>query len=268
MENGLPIKLSRQQVQELTPLFGPPPVLSSEDAQHYDQTWQGLVACLVPQDFMELYLIRQVLNEIWKIARYTRHQAVGIERRFHTIREFQAQRTKEQKARKENLASELAEKTGKPATELSRLIELEGIVLSSVKDVDDICERTQRDIDHNKALEAGILFQEQLDRLINAALARRNNALEQLELYRAGLGRHCREMSNTIIEVEATEAATAAKEIEAPALAPGNQEPVAAEFPREIPVSAAQASSEEFDPLDSTRHTSYRSDVLRAKSRS
>jgi hypothetical protein len=98
MENGLPIKLSRQQVQELTPLFGPPPVLSSEDAQHYDQTWQGLVACLVPQDFMELYLIRQVLNEIWKIARYTRHQAVGIERRFYTIREFQAQRTKEQKA--------------------------------------------------------------------------------------------------------------------------------------------------------------------------
>jgi hypothetical protein len=162
----------------------------------------------------------------------------------------------------------LAEKTGKPATELARLIELEGIVVSSVQDVDDICERTQGDLDHNKAFEAGILFQEQLDRLINAASARRNNALEQLELYHAGLSRHCREMSDKIIEVETSEAAAAAKEIEAPLLAPENQKPAAAESPREIPASAAQASSEEFDPLDSTRHTSYRSDVDRAKSRS
>ena len=45
--------------------------------------------------------------------------------------------------------------------------------------------------DHNRALEAGIVFHEQLDKLIASAIARRNSALEQLELYRVCRGGTC-----------------------------------------------------------------------------
>jgi hypothetical protein len=67
----------------------------------------------------------------------------------------------------------------------------------------------------HKALEAGIDFEEKLDKLINSALKRRNDAIEQLELYRAGLGRHWRRVSDEIIDAEVTEIEPP-KRIEAP----------------------------------------------------
>lgn len=86
---------------------------------------------------------------------------------------------------------------------------------SSASDVDEILDRAPSEIDHNKALEAGIVFEEQLDRLINSALARRINTLEQLEFYRQGLGKQWRRVSDEIIDAEATEV-DPRKQIEAP----------------------------------------------------
>jgi hypothetical protein len=45
--------------------------------------------------------------------------------------------------------------------------------------VDAILDRVPTEIEHNKALEAGIAFQEQLDRLINPSLKRRNQAIDR-----------------------------------------------------------------------------------------
>ena len=77
---------------------------------------------------MELLLIRQVQDETWRILRYSRHGTVSIDRRFRQSLEFQSQRMKEQKARREALAKELAEKTGKPITDFARLMQLEGTI--------------------------------------------------------------------------------------------------------------------------------------------
>jgi hypothetical protein len=74
---------------------------------------------------------------------------------------------------------------------------------SSVIEVDDILERTPTELEHNKALEACILLEERLDRLINSALRRRNEAIEQLEFYGEGLGRNWRQVSDKIIDAEA-----------------------------------------------------------------
>jgi hypothetical protein len=219
MTKGVPQKLTTAQLEVFSAFLGSAPVLSTEESKHYDEIWEKLIECFTPQDFMELLLIRQVQNETWKVMRYTRHQTVAIDRRFRQSLEFHAQRMKERKARREFLVQRLAEQTGGPATELAKLHELSDTIESSVSDVDDILFRTPTELDHNRALEAGIVFEEQLDRLINSAHARRNSALEQLELYREGLGQCWRQISDDVIDVSLTEVVEPPR-IEALSLAP------------------------------------------------
>src|SRR5262249_28093711 len=124
--------------------------------------------------------------------------------------------------RRAALAKELAQRTGSSETELAKLLHLRGIFLSSADDVEAILNREPTEIEHNKALEAGIVFQEQLDRLINASLKRRNEAIEQLDFYRAGFGQRWREISDQILDAEATEIEQA-KQIMAPPLTPSDE---------------------------------------------
>jgi hypothetical protein len=222
MTNRTPVKLTNTQLKEFGALFGAPSVLTSESESHYHEIWQKLIECFMPHDFMELLLIRQVQNETWKIMRYTRHQTIAIDRRFRQSLEFQAQRKKEQLVRREALAKEFADKTGRPVTEISQLIHLAAVIDSTLPELHDL-QRIATDLEHNHALKAGIALQQQLDRLIDAALARRNDALEQLELYQEGLGRRWRQIADEIIDAEVTEIAEPAKAIEAPQLVPDNQ---------------------------------------------
>ena len=92
-----------------------------------------------------------------------------------------------------------------------------------VSDVDAILECTPTELDHSRALEASIVFIEQLDKLINSATARGNDALEQLELYQVGLGQRLRQRSDEIIEGAFDEAEGSTKQIESPPLVPNNE---------------------------------------------
>jgi hypothetical protein len=116
MRNKLPMKRTKTEVAEFSALLGSAPVLSSESDQDYNEMWENLIVTFAPRDFMELLLIRQVQNETWKILRYTRHQTLGIDRRFRESLELQA-------ARQGALAKELAQKTGRPQTELEKFCE-------------------------------------------------------------------------------------------------------------------------------------------------
>jgi hypothetical protein len=226
MKNRLPMKLTKTEVAEFSAVLGSAPVLTSESDRDYNEIWENLIVTFAPRDFMELLLIRQVQNETWKSLRYTRHQTLGIDRRFRESLELQTRAQKEQAARRGALAKELAQQTGRSETELAKVLYLRGIVMSSVDDVDAILDRKPTEIEHNKALEAGIVFQEQLDRLINSSLKRRNEAIEQLDFYRAGFGQRWREISDQILDAEATEIEKA-EQIMAPTLTP-RDEPSAA----------------------------------------
>jgi hypothetical protein len=209
---------SGRQLAELRNLFGPPPVLSSEDRDHYDEMWDKLTECLNVKDFVELMFVTQVMNETWRISRYVRHDALAVERRFRQSLEFQAMRNKQRKERREAALRDLAEKPGRAITNLARLEELEDRIVGGVQDVDDILQRPPTEFDHNRALEAGIVFHEQLDKLITSAIARRNSALEQLELYRVCLGRHLREVSGQIIDATLSKVEEQTKRLNAPPL--------------------------------------------------
>jgi len=200
------LQLTKEQLMQFGALFGPPAVLTTESSDRYDAIWNALLETLVPRDFLEMLLIKQVQVETWKWLRYNHHQSLGIERRFRQSLEFQIARRKEQKARREALARDLAEKSGRPVTDFDRLLDLEGIVESTITDTDELLSRIPTEIEHNKALEDGIVFQEQLDKLGSHALRRRNQALELLELYREGLGQYWQRLSDAIIDGVAAEA--------------------------------------------------------------
>jgi hypothetical protein len=204
MANVFP-NLTEAQLAELSAMLGEPPVLSSENVENYNLMWQKLIECFTPADLMELLLVRQIQTETWKILRLHRHQILAVERRFRESSKFLADRRKALKAKKQALAEELARKSGRPVTEYSMLIELDDAIMSTVDDVDKIVEQRPTEIEHNRAMEDGLNFQESIDRLLSAAHKRRNDAVQLLEIYRHGLGQHWREISDRVIDAEASE---------------------------------------------------------------
>jgi hypothetical protein len=207
------------KLAELGELLGPPPVLSTENAKAYDEVLARLMQCLAPRDFMEQILIKQLTDCTWEMMRYTRHKTLAIEHKVRQRLEFQAQRAKAAAQNRDAQARGLAESDHEPATELGRMSKLEDMVENVVHDVDAILLKPPVELDHVRALEAAIAYHGKLDQLLNAAVARRNDVLEQFERYRHGWGKRLRKASDEIIDAEFNDAEPEPKEVAAP-LAP------------------------------------------------
>src|SRR5262249_2412829 len=153
-------------------VLGSPFLLTTENASEYGEMFDQLIEALQPNDGLELLLVRQVMHETWKILRFERHQTLGIDRRVRQSLEFQTELKAQRAEKREALSKKLAEKTGRPVTELSQMVELIEVIETSSEDVHALAERAlerRHEIIHNKALEEGIALQELLDRLISAA---------------------------------------------------------------------------------------------------
>ena len=87
-------------------LFGPPPVLSTEEPKQFDGLFDQVIACLKPRDTVELILIRHFVYALWEIERLTRYGTVSIERWYRETLQLRAQQEKLQKARKEESGME------------------------------------------------------------------------------------------------------------------------------------------------------------------
>ena len=83
------------------------------------------------------------------------------------------------------------------------MLHLEEKVVEAASEIDEILERTPTELQHNRALEKSILFQEQLDKLIVSATKRFNDTLELLEHYREGLGQQLRQAAEEVLKAEA-----------------------------------------------------------------
>jgi hypothetical protein len=204
-------------------LLGPPPVLASESLEHYQELFERVMAALKPKDIVEQILIRDFVHASWLVARFTRHGTVAVERWFHESLEFEAQRAKLQSQRREAISRPFAGKPGQPA-DVARLVDLVDIVEESVADVDEILRQTPTEIEHNRALEKGIVFQIQVDGLRNSAIARSHDALKMLEHYRQGLGHHVQKVTEEIIEAEYEEVGVPTALTTASSLSPSNEE--------------------------------------------
>ena len=186
-------------VAQLKEMFGPPPLLSSESIEAYDKVLAGLVDSFNPGDPFEAMLVRQVADDTAFAARFTRHHTLAIDGRLRRRREFQAKQAKAVAERKSERAATKAERAKSPQNEDDRMMGLVDVLEGAIPEVDGILERAATEREHASAFEAAVGYIEQLDNLLNAAIARRNVALRQLEAYREGFGRHVRRVSDEVI---------------------------------------------------------------------
>jgi hypothetical protein len=162
---------------ELKTLYGRP-VLTSENRAAYDRMLLGLIECLDPTDCMERSQVKDIATYTWEIARYTRHMAWVPERKFQQLREQRAQHVKAAAQSKQAQVGKLAaeNKDGQPTADLGR---------AALEKADAILQQSATELDHADAHERGIEYIERLDKLRNAAVAKRENAFDQLVRYRA-----------------------------------------------------------------------------------
>src|SRR5262249_54740573 len=128
------------------------------------------------------------------------------ERAEAIIAEWDAKRAKAAEQAGETKEGEPGEQAPAPTSQYERWLELEHVIDGGISDGHDIVEDPADELDHAKALEAGIEYFEQLDRLMRVQVARCNDVLEQIEFYRRGLGQHLRQISDDIIDGEYSEA--------------------------------------------------------------
>lgn len=198
------------RLAELNELFGEPPVLpNSESIAAYQEMMRRFIECFEPQDFFETVLMKDVTDGTWEAARSGRHKVLLLHRRYRDRREAEAKRRKEWAVKKSELAKRVAAAKAEPATEPEDALD------HLVDECDAILLEPATELDHNRVLEAALVYVEKLDKAQMIALAKRDIALRQLEWYREGLGRRLRVISDTFITDQANGAAAAPAQTEA-----------------------------------------------------
>jgi hypothetical protein len=205
-------------------LFGPPPVLSSENATHYNQMWHQFTALFKPNDIAELMMIRNLVDANWEAQRYVRHRTLSVERRYRQSDEYRQKRAEEIKKRHDAEIERLAQKIGVPASEFLKKCQLDSELEAIKIDMDEIFERIPSEIEHARALESAIDYHLQIETLLNGAMRRRDSAIALLDLYCAGLGHRLREEAEKIIDATATVVEKPNLQIEAPSIVPNEGE--------------------------------------------
>jgi hypothetical protein len=165
------------KMKRLERLCGRFPVLSSENRQDYEEFLMCLLEEHRPNKFSGERLLKYFADEEWEIGRYKRHKTLLMERRFRARLAFQAFREKAAKEDKAALARKLAEQPP------GQLILPEEALDGLIAEVDAMLLRPAEELDHARALEVGIVYFEHLDRLLNAAILRRNAFLGDIERY-------------------------------------------------------------------------------------
>ena len=181
-----------------------------------------------PRNMVEVIYLWHFVCASWLVKRYGRHAAVSIERQAQETLKFHAERAKLRQQRRLDRENKEVEKLVQTPADVAHLVRLENNFDAMVTETDAILEGTT-ERDHNKALQHGIVLQEQYNALIISQTAIRNESLRQLELFRKGLGQMASEATEKILEGECTEVKDLLHEANAPSIAPsevGNSDDV------------------------------------------
>src|SRR5262249_17037930 len=109
---------------ELKKLFGPPPVLSSEDANAYYAMMARIIEAIEPRDFIEQMLAKDLTDVTWQLQRYSRHKALAVERQY---REQQLEAEDEQEAEQAQDPADESKQTGDPGEEGQQVEQVEQV---------------------------------------------------------------------------------------------------------------------------------------------
>src|SRR5262249_5218935 len=74
---------------ELKNLFGPPPVLNSEDLTAYDAMFARILESMKAGNFIEQMFCKDLTDATWEMKRYSHHKALVIERQYREQQELE-----------------------------------------------------------------------------------------------------------------------------------------------------------------------------------
>lgn len=218
---------------EVKALVGSTLVLSTESAEQFEQVFDKLLDCLKGQDVVEGILIREYAEASWEIHRYSRLRTLSFERNIKQTLDYQVQRLKVQRTRRQERAANFAEHATRKPDDIARAVRLENNVLDVDTEVDEILKRTPSELDHAHALGKNLLFHKDVEALIASMSKRRNEVLQMLDMYRAGLGKRVDEVMSEILDGEHEVVEEPVQLLGSPSLVPGLEEPVGTDIAKE-----------------------------------
>jgi hypothetical protein len=169
-----------------------------------------LMACFAPQSFMQQLLLAELTDCTWQMRRYSRYTALVMDRRFQQRLAFQAERKETTAPRKDAPSTESAEQNRAPLTEPEDAFE------GLIEEIDAILLKPAAELDHFRALEVALVYQENLAKALKAAARQRDRILDCIERQRASLGEELRRLSDHIIAAEFAVPAAQAEPVAAP----------------------------------------------------
>lgn len=208
-------------------------ILSTESAEQFEQIFDELLDCLKGQDVVEGILIREYAEASWEIHRYTRLRTLSFERNFKQTLDYQVQRLKVQRTRRQERAANFAEHATRKPDDIARVVRLEDNVVSVDTEADEILKRTPSELDHAHALEKNLLFHKDAEALIASMSKRRNETLQMLDMYRAGLGKRVDEAMSEILDAEHEVVEEPVHLLDSPTSVPGLGEPARTDSAKE-----------------------------------
>lgn len=172
--------LTAEQAAELWAGFGQPPVLSSENKEHYDMLRNACIAYYRPTNMWHVSFIRELVDTQWEIMRVLRYRTAAIER-YYQYRMRESRKAVDQivQRRKEEVRELLPHSHNDFVQE--RVSDLQTGTAMIEARFEELAQPD--DAKHSLALERAVKFVKELDKSQKNAAARRHDLLKILEYY-------------------------------------------------------------------------------------
>jgi hypothetical protein len=204
------VPLAEADVRRYMAIFGPPPVLSTEDPKVFEELFFNLVRCQKPRDFQSSMLVWEITVDTWNVRRCTLHGTITIDRSLRARTENQVTAERQMKAQYEKAIRDKAVGFSQSPRAVAELAELQKMVDDRATRIDAILDRQPNDVDINIAFRSSVEFLHHLDQLHNSADRRRHGKYVLLEKHSALLERLAQEADKVVdAEFEEVEAESA-----------------------------------------------------------
>jgi hypothetical protein len=173
--------LTEEQISAKWELFGPPPVLSSENKEGYHKLRNAYVTYYRPTNDRHWAWIRELVDTQWEILRHLRYRTAAIERYQQMRMRVWRKKCKQIVEMNKNQLSKLYLPFGDSGHE--GVLSLQAHIATLEATIQEVEQRKPDDVEHSGDLESAAKYAEKLDKWLKNGTARRNNLLKILEYF-------------------------------------------------------------------------------------
>ena len=192
------VPMAEAEVRRYMAMFGPPPVLSTEDPKAFEELFLNLVRCHKPRDFLMLLLVWEFASDTWAGRRCTLHGPITIDRALRAQKESAVTAEGQMKAQYEKALRDKAQKLSQYPQDAAELAALQEMVDKRAERIEAILDREPNDFDINIVFRRNVEFLHDLDQMHNSADRRRYDKYVLLEKHSAMLDRSAQQTDKVV----------------------------------------------------------------------